>query len=102
MEKLRLGLIGASNSARKKILDNRRKFANKLEVLGVAATSPSKARLYAKKFDVPHAYFSYAEMISSSDIDAVYISLPPSLHSYWIQQSLKANKHVLVEKTVHQ
>ncbi|MBQ7583645.1 MAG: Gfo/Idh/MocA family oxidoreductase [Lachnospiraceae bacterium] len=43
-------------------------------------------------------YESYHELLTDEDIEAVYISLPPALHSYWCMEALKAGKHVLVEK----
>lgn len=41
---------------------------------------------------------SYEEMLSSSEIDAVYLPLPPALHFKWAQKALENNKHVFVEK----
>lgn len=43
-------------------------------------------------------YSSYEDIISSSDIDAIYIPLPPGLHYKWAKKALLAGKHVLVEK----
>lgn len=43
-------------------------------------------------------YESYHELLSDEDMEAVYISLPPALHSYWCEEALKSGKHVLVEK----
>ena len=41
---------------------------------------------------------SYTEVVSSSEIDAVYIPLPPALHYRWAKLALENGKHVLVEK----
>lgn len=41
---------------------------------------------------------SYEEIVSSVEIDAVYIPLPPALHFYWAKKALQNNKHVLLEK----
>ena len=43
-------------------------------------------------------FSSYEEIISSPDIDAIYIPLPPALHYKWSREVLKHGKHVLVEK----
>ena len=40
----------------------------------------------------------YHEMISSSDIDAVYVPLPPGLHYRWGMETILAGKHLLSEK----
>lgn len=41
---------------------------------------------------------SYDEIISSKEIDALYVPLPPGLHFKWAKRALMAGKHVLVEK----
>ena len=43
-------------------------------------------------------YDSYASIATSSDIDALYIPLPPALHYKWAKLALENGKHVLVEK----
>lgn len=40
----------------------------------------------------------YTSMITSGEIDAVYIPLPPALHFRWAEAALKKGKHVLLEK----
>lgn len=40
----------------------------------------------------------YDTLISSNEIDAVYIPLPPALHFKWAQKALLSGKHVLLEK----
>ncbi|MCH5180298.1 MAG: Gfo/Idh/MocA family oxidoreductase [Erysipelotrichales bacterium] len=41
---------------------------------------------------------SYNDLLTSSDVDAVYIPLPPALHFKWAKFALEQNKHVFVEK----
>ena len=43
-------------------------------------------------------YESYEEIVNASDIDALYIPLPPALHYKWAMKAIEAGKHVLVEK----
>lgn len=42
--------------------------------------------------------FCYPELIDDPSIDAVYIPLPNGLHYEWALKSIKAGKHVLLEK----
>ncbi len=41
---------------------------------------------------------SYTNIVHTSDIDVLYIPLPPALHYKWALQALQSGKHVLVEK----
>jgi predicted dehydrogenase len=40
----------------------------------------------------------YETIVKSSEIDAIYIPLPPNLHYKWAKMALENGKHVLVEK----
>lgn len=40
----------------------------------------------------------YEKLVSSNEIDAVYIPLPPALHFMWARKALVYGKHVFVEK----
>ncbi len=41
---------------------------------------------------------SYLDVVTSKEVDAVYIPLPPGLHYKWAKMALENGKHVLVEK----
>ena len=43
-------------------------------------------------------YKGYEAMVTSTDIDALYIPLPPALHHKWAKAALENGKHVLLEK----
>ncbi len=55
----------------------------------------------AKKFQETYGgkiWKSYTEMVKSSELDAIYIPLPPALHYKWAKFGLEEGKHILVEK----
>ena len=43
-------------------------------------------------------YRGYQGLIESSDVDAIYLPLPPALHYKWAKMALENGKHVFVEK----
>lgn len=43
-------------------------------------------------------YEGYNTLINSTDIDAIYLPLPPGLHYRWAKEAVLAGKHILVEK----
>lgn len=70
------------------------------EVYAIASRSIEKARSSAEKLSIPKSFGSYEELLADKEIDAVYIPLPNHLHVPWSIKSLKAGKHVLVEKPI--
>ena len=70
----------------------------KVDLVGVASRDRARAEEYAREWDIPRAYGSYEELLEDPEIEAVYISLPNTLHPEWSIRSLEAGKHVLCEK----
>lgn len=72
-------------------------------VAGIASRSIQKAETQISQYgltDTARAYGSYDELLAESDIDAIYLPLPNSLHCEWAIKSMKAGKHVLIEKPI--
>jgi xylose dehydrogenase (NAD/NADP) len=81
----RLVLAGAAASAQ-------------VEIAAVASRDLARAVRYARDYGIPRAYGSYEELLADPSLDAIYISLPNSLHVQWSTRALQAGKHVLCEK----
>ena len=69
-----------------------------VDLVGVASRSQEAADAYARWWEIPRAYGSYDALLADPEIEAVYISLPNTLHVEWSITALEAGKHVLCEK----
>jgi predicted dehydrogenase len=94
---LRIGILGAARVATYAMIAAA-SDVNGVEVAGVAARDPERARAYARTHAIPAVYANYEALIASPEIDAVYIALPPNLHARWSIAALEAGKPVLCEK----
>jgi len=72
--------------------------SDRVDVIAVASRDSARAEAYARERGIKRAYGSYEELLADPDVEAVYISLPNSLHVEWSIRALKAGKHVLCEK----
>jgi D-xylose 1-dehydrogenase (NADP+, D-xylono-1,5-lactone-forming) len=70
----------------------------KVELAAVASRDLARAEEYARRWEIPTAYGSYEELLADPSIEAVYISLPNTLHVVWSVRAVEAGKHVLCEK----
>ena len=95
-DKLRWGLLSTAriNSA---LIEPIRQ-AQRSELRAVASRDHAKGAAYAAQWGIPCVFNSYEEMLADPAIDAVYISLPNSLHCEWTVKAAQAGKHVLCEK----
>jgi len=72
--------------------------SDRVDVIAVASRDQARVEAYAKEWEIERAYGSYEAMLADPDVEAVYISLPNSLHVEWSVRALAAGKHVLCEK----
>lgn len=96
MKKWSVGVLGASDIAYKKFLPALEKSAA-FSFAGIAARVPKRCEPYVNRFG-GKVYPDYLTLIQSSEIDCVYVPLPPGLHAQWGEKVLLARKHLLMEK----
>ena len=72
--------------------------SDRVDVIAVASRDVERAEAYARERGIERAYGNYEELLADPDVEAVYISLPNSLHVEWSISALEAGKHVLCEK----
>jgi D-xylose 1-dehydrogenase (NADP+, D-xylono-1,5-lactone-forming) len=93
---VRLGLLSTADINRKVIPGAR--ASDKVDLVAVASRDRARAEDYAKTWEIERAYGSYEALLEDADVDAVYISLPNTMHREWSIRSLEAGKHVICEK----
>jgi xylose dehydrogenase (NAD/NADP) len=72
--------------------------SDRVEVVAVASRDGARAEAYARRHGIPTAHASYDALLADPQVEAVYVSLPNSLHGEWTIRALEAGKHVLCEK----
>ena len=95
-DRLRWGILGTGNIARQ--FSDGVKAAPRSVLEAVGSRSTESASAFASAHNIPAAHGSYEALLADPRVDAVYISLPNSLHHRWTIAALRAGKHVLCEK----
>jgi xylose dehydrogenase (NAD/NADP) len=93
---VRWGLLSTADINRKVIPGAH--ASPKVELVAVASRDQARADEYAKTWKIERAYGSYEALLADPEIEAVYISLPNTMHCEWSVKALQAGKHVLCEK----
>jgi predicted dehydrogenase len=117
---IRLGILGPSEIAFRRFMPALKKAGKSFQFAGIGIASPvewfgdiskvadegineqqalekAKAAKFTDQYG-GNVFVGYKALISSPDIDAVYIPLPPALHFKWAKMALEEGKHVFVEK----
>jgi len=101
--KFRWGILGTAHIARK----NWKAIANSQNGIVAAVASRDAARGAQFIADCqaevafnprPRAFGSYEALITTSDLDGIYVPLPTGLRKPWVLRAAQAGKHVLCEK----
>ena len=95
MSKIRWGIVGTGSIAA--AFAHSIKYCQHSELVGVYGRNESNLQDFSSKFDIK-SYHETSDLITSSDIDAIYIATPHSSHYEFSLQAIKSNKHVLCEK----
>jgi len=69
-----------------------------IEVVGVAGSSPERARRQAAARNLPPAYDGVADLLADDRVDVVHVTSPNALHREHVVAALDAGKHVVCEK----
>jgi predicted dehydrogenase len=96
-DKVRWGVMGTGGIASK--FAGQMPDASESVLVASGSRSQESADAFAEKFG-GRALGSYEALLADPDVEAVYISLPNSMHHPWTIKALEAGKHVLCEKPI--
>ena len=95
--RVRFGVLSTANIGRNQVNPAIQASRN-AELLAVASRDLDRAREFASKSQIPRYYEGYEALLDDSDIEAVYIPLPNSMHKEWTIRAAEKGKHILCEK----
>lgn len=117
---IRIGIICPSEIAFRRFLPALQKVSDEIQFSAIGIASPEEwfgdlsvvtqeqiAEQQARELDKAQSFVNqyggeivvgYENLVKSSNIDAVYVPLPPALHYKWARLALCEGKHVFVEK----
>jgi predicted dehydrogenase len=68
------------------------------EVAAVGSRSAASAEEFARRFGIPRAHGSWAELAADPGVDVIYVATPQNAHHTAVRECLRAGKAVLCEK----
>jgi predicted dehydrogenase len=92
----RAGVVGAGMIARAHM--NNLLKTGRAEIRWVAARDPENLEQVRSEFHVDHKTRDYREILQDPEVDVVLITTPPSQHRDMFMDTVRAGKHVLLEK----
>ncbi|MGH8302653.1 MAG: Gfo/Idh/MocA family protein, partial [Steroidobacteraceae bacterium] len=98
--KIRYAVVGLGHIAQIAILPAFAQAQQNSTLVALISDDPEKLRKLSRRYGVRHvcSYDDADELFESGDIDAVYITLPNSMHREYTERAAQAGLHVLCEK----
>lgn len=90
------GIIGAGNFTSSTIIPGLKSAGAKMKY--IASAGGLTAKIIARKAGISYATTDFREILNDGEVDTVIISTRHNLHAHMAIESLKAEKHVFVEK----
>jgi glucose-fructose oxidoreductase len=99
-KRVRYAVVGLGNIAQVAVLPAFAHGTENSEVTALVTDDPTKAKQLSKKYCIGavYPYKEYGHLLSSGEVDAVYIALPNNMHRDYSVEASNAGIHVLCEK----
>ncbi len=95
--KVKWGVLGYARIAKNNVIPAINRTDNS-EFYALASSDQTKLEECRSQFNCSKLYDSYEGLLDDPQVQAVYISLPNSLHKEWAIKAMNKGKHVLCEK----
>lgn len=95
---INVAIIGAGSFAKTIHLPNLKKLSKLFNIHAIVSNKGSNAKETAKRFGANYCSTNYRDVLQDKKVDAVLICTRHNLHSPMTIESLKAGKHVFIEK----
>lgn len=96
MKTWKLGMIGCGVHAKANIFSSLHMMGYPMQA--VCARHLDRAQAAADRFDIPHAYDDYKQMLETEELDAAFVITEASSQAQIVKDCLKKGLHVFVEK----
>lgn len=97
VRKVRWGLIGCGDIARKRVAPALR-VGDACELVAVSRADAARAEAFAQEFGAERWHADWRDLIRDPGVDAVYVATPVHLHAEQAVAAAEAGRHVLCEK----
>ena len=91
------GILGCAGIADRAVIPGIMGAKN-AKLYAISSRSEKKLQDFKQKYNPIKEYRSYDELLHDSNVDAVYIPLPNSMHYKWVLKAAEMKKHILCEK----
>jgi D-arabinose 1-dehydrogenase-like Zn-dependent alcohol dehydrogenase len=97
-DRLRIGVLGTGTQALSGCIKPAASLGEKLQIVAIASRELERAAKLAAKHDIPRSYGGYEQLLADTDVDAVYIALPTSLHCRWAVAAMEVCGPVVLDQ----
>ncbi len=98
MEPIRIGVIGVGQIGKHHLDEYER--IHEANVVAVADINATELQSVANRYNVPHMYTNFRELLGRDDITAVDVCLHNNYHAQVSVAAMRAGKHVYCEKPI--
>lgn len=95
---LRFGIMGTGNIAGQ--FAQGVAGARRSAISAVGSRTTDAADVFGERHGIANRHATYDALLADDTVDAIYLSLPNSMHHEWTIKSIEAGKHVLCEKPI--